>query len=58
MKQPIIGFKNDLTDAALMNNNKLDYEDALHLAVAVRADVKEIITNDKGFNAANLKRIF
>jgi predicted nucleic acid-binding protein len=48
----------DLTSAAeLMNNNKLDYEDALHLAVALRAGAKEIVTNDKGFNATNLKRI-
>jgi uncharacterized protein len=49
----------DLTEAAeLMNNNKLDYEDALHLAVAIRAGAKEIITNDKGFNAVNIKRTF
>ena len=49
----------DLTTAAeLMNNNKLDYEDALHLAVAVRAGAKEIITNDKRFNVTDLKRIF
>jgi Predicted nucleic acid-binding protein, contains PIN domain len=49
----------DLTNAAeLMNHNKLDYEDALHLAVATRTGVKEIITNDKRFNAANVKRTF
>jgi predicted nucleic acid-binding protein len=49
----------DLTTAAeLMNANKLDYEDALHLAVATRTGAKEIITNDKRFNAANIKRIF
>lgn len=48
----------DLTNAAeLMNSNKLDYEDALHLAVALRVGAKEIITNDKGFNATNVKRI-
>lgn len=49
----------DLTNAAeLMNENKLDYEDALHLAVAIRAGVKEIITNDKGFNVMSIKRNF
>ncbi len=49
----------DLSAAAeLMNNNKLDYEDALQLAVAIRAGAKEIITNDKGFNATNIKRTF
>lgn len=49
----------DLTNAAeLMNDNKLDYEDALHLAVATRTGANEIITNDKRFNAANVKRIF
>jgi uncharacterized protein len=48
----------DLTSAAeLRDNNKLDYEDALHLAVALRTGAKEIITNDKGFNATNIKRI-
>lgn len=49
----------DLTNAAeLMNDNKIDYEDALHLAVATRTGVKEIITNDKRFNVVNIKRIF
>jgi predicted nucleic acid-binding protein len=49
----------DLTSAAeLMNDNKLDYEDALHLAVARRMEATEIITNDKRFNATGLKRIF
>jgi uncharacterized protein len=49
----------DLTSAAeLMNTNKLDYEDALHLAVAIRTGAKTIITNDKRFNANNIKRVF
>ena len=49
----------DLTNAAeLMNDNKIDYEDALHLAVATRTGVKEIITNDKRFNVVNIKRVF
>jgi uncharacterized protein len=49
----------DLSNAAeLMNNSKIDYEDALHLAVATRIGATEIITNDRRFNAANIKRIF
>jgi predicted nucleic acid-binding protein len=49
----------DLTSAAeLMKDNKIDYEDALHLAVAIRTGAKEIITNDKRFIAANIKRAF
>jgi uncharacterized protein len=49
----------DLTNAAeLMNTNKIDYEDALHLAVVARTGATEIITNDKRFNAVNIKRVF
>jgi uncharacterized protein len=49
----------DLISAAdLMSNNKIDYEDALHLAVATRIGAKEIITNDQGFNTAQIKRTF
>ena len=40
----------------LMNDYKLDYEDALHLAVAVRVGAKEIISNDRDFETANIKR--
>jgi predicted nucleic acid-binding protein len=40
----------------LMNSYKLDYEDALHLAVATRVDAKEIVTNDKDFDKTPLKR--
>lgn len=48
----------DLTNATdLMNNNKIDYEDALHLAVATRVGAKEIITNDKHFNTTHIKII-
>lgn len=34
----------------------LDYEDSLHLAVAIRTGAKEIISNDKHFDATPLKR--
>jgi predicted nucleic acid-binding protein len=40
----------DLTNATdLISNSKIDYEDAIHLAVATRVGAKEIITNDKDF---------
>ena len=47
----------DFTHATdLMNDYKLDYEDALHLAVAMRVDAREIISNDKDFDTAHIKR--
>ncbi|MCL2476480.1 PIN domain-containing protein [Candidatus Bathycorpusculum sp.] len=49
----------DLTTATeLMDSNKLDYEDALHLAVAIRTGAKEIITDDKDFNITSIKKVF
>jgi predicted nucleic acid-binding protein len=49
----------DLTNASeLMNETKIDYEDALHLAVATRTGATEIITNDKRFHTTNIKRVF
>ena len=39
-----------------MNEYKLDYEDSLHLAVAIRTGAKEIISNDKDFDATQIKR--
>ena len=42
--------------ADLMNECKLDYEDSLHLAVAIRTGAKEIISNDKDFDATQIKR--
>jgi predicted nucleic acid-binding protein len=42
--------------AELMNECKLDYEDSLHLAVAIRSCAKEIISNDKDFDATQIKR--
>lgn len=48
----------DFTKATeLMSNYRIDYEDALHLAVATRINAQEIITNDKDFNTTNIKRI-
>ena len=47
----------DLTGATdLMSDYKIDYEDALHLAVATRIGAQEIISNDKDFNATPIKR--
>ena len=40
----------------LMNEYKLDYEDSLHLAVAIRIGAREIISNDKDFDATQIKR--
>jgi predicted nucleic acid-binding protein len=42
--------------ADLMNEYKLDYEDSLHLAVAIRTGAQEIISNDKDFDATQIKR--
>lgn len=49
----------DLLNARdLMNLYELDYEDSLHLAVALRMDAKEIITNDEDFDKTAIKRVF
>jgi uncharacterized protein len=40
----------------LINECKLDYEDSLHLAVAIRTGAQEIISNDKDFDATQIKR--
>ena len=49
----------DVTEAAnLMEKYDLDYEDALHLAAALRNSVKEIISNDRDFDKTPLKRKF
>jgi predicted nucleic acid-binding protein len=42
----------------LMDEYRLDYEDSLHLAVAIRIGANEIVSNDKHFNATKLKRCF
>jgi len=47
----------DFKEAAdLMNEFQLDYEDSLHLAVATRTHAQEIISNDKDFDATQIKR--
>ena len=40
----------------LMEEYSLDYEDSLHLSVAIKVDAKEIISNDKDFDKTPLKR--
>ncbi len=42
----------------LMAEYRLDYEDSIHLAVAIRTGASEFISNDKHFNATPLKRGF
>ena len=42
----------------LMEKYGFDYEDSLHLAVAVRIGAKEIISNDEDFDKSPLRRIF
>ena len=44
--------------ADLMNECQLDYEDSLHLAVAARTKVHEIVSNDKDFDFTQIKRTF
>jgi len=44
--------------AKLMKGYSLDYEDAIHLATALRSRAKEIISNDEDFNRTPLKRRF
>jgi predicted nucleic acid-binding protein len=47
----------DFTKAVdLMETYKLDYEDSLHLAVALRVNAQEILSNDKDFDVAPIKR--
>ena len=40
----------------LMQECELDYEDSLHLAVAIRTKAQEILSNDKDFDTAQIKR--
>lgn len=42
----------------LMQKYSLDYEDSIHLAVALRSKAAAIISNDKDFDKTPLKRIF
>ncbi len=40
----------------LMAECNLDYEDALHMAVALRTGAKEMVSNDKDYDATTTKR--
>jgi len=40
----------------LMEEYSLDYEDSLHLSVAIKVGTKEIVSNDKDFDKTPLKR--
>ena len=42
----------------LMGECRLDYEDSLHLAVAMRMGIGEVISNDRHFDRTPLKRVF
>jgi predicted nucleic acid-binding protein len=47
----------DFTKAVnLMKEYNLDYEDSIHLAVALRTGVQAILSNDKDFDVAPIKR--
>jgi uncharacterized protein len=49
----------DFTSAVdLMNDFNLDYEDSVHLAVAIRIGAKEIISNDKDFRSTPIRGVF
>jgi predicted nucleic acid-binding protein len=55
--EPLV--KDDFAKAVeIMNDFGLDFEDSLHLAVALRKNVKEIVSNDSDFDKANVKRVF
>lgn len=49
----------DLTHASeLMKEYRLDYEDAIHLSVALRGKAKRIISNDRDFDKTPIERAF
>jgi len=49
----------DLIQAVeLMKKYDIDYEDSIHLTVALRKGAKEIVSNDKDFDSTQLRRIF
>jgi len=41
-----------------MKEYDIDYEDSIHLTVALRKGAKEIVSNDKDFDGTQLRRIF
>ncbi len=55
--EPLV--KEDFAKALeIMSNFGLDFEDSLHLAVAMRKDIMEIISNDNDFDKTGAKRFF
>ena len=51
--------KKDFKDAiSYMEKYSIDFEDALHLAVALRVNSTRIISNDEDFDKTPLKRVF
>jgi len=42
----------------LMKEYDIDYEDSIHLTVALRKGAKEIVSNDKDFDSTQLRRTF
>ena len=49
----------DLIQAVeLMKEYGIDYEDSIHLTVALRKGAKEIVSNDKDFDSTRLRRNF
>jgi len=42
----------------LMEEYGFDYEDSLHLSVALRIGAEEVISNDEDFDKGSLRRIF
>jgi predicted nucleic acid-binding protein len=47
-----------LEAVGFMEKYDLDYEDAIHLAAAIKSKAKEIISNDQDFDKTPLKRSF
>lgn len=49
----------DLIQAVeLMKKYDIDYEDSIHLTVALRKGAKKIVSNDKDFDSTQLRRTF
>lgn len=54
--EPLV--KDDFSKALeILNDFGLDFEDSLHLAVALRKNVKEIVSNDSDFDKTSVKRV-
>ncbi len=53
-----VGPRDTVSALEFQKKYKLDYEDALHLAVALRNNAYQILSNDRDFDKTPLKRIF